>query len=105
MELMGLSGGFSETLEGLLNRQGAWAKGKGVTVEAIEARLAQLTAMIEARRAALARMKHGRAAKPAASVTIAQAGAAAQRGLDGVDDVRSAGTELVRATSAQAELR
>jgi hypothetical protein len=103
IDLMGLEGGFGESLEGLLNRQGAWAKGKGVTVEMLKERLAQLESMVEARKAAIARMANGRSKKPVASVTLDYARRVAGKGLDAVADVAAAGTSLVRATAAQAE--
>lgn len=102
-DLMGLDGSFDLSLESLLGRQGAWARGQGVTVEAILARLAQLGQMVEARRAALARMGRGRSPTPAPSVTLEQAQRTRGNALEEIDDVVSQGRELVGKTAGQAE--
>jgi hypothetical protein len=48
-------------------------------------------------------MAGGRSKLPITSVTLLQAARAAGKALEGVADVASAGTELLRATAAQAE--
>jgi hypothetical protein len=97
-DLMGLDGSFELDLQSLLGRQSAWTRGQGVTAETIEQRKKQLERMVEARKAALARMK----AKRAASVTVEQAVRAGGKALTQVQDVVSAGRELVGKTAAQA---
>jgi len=103
MDLMGAAEGFSNDLASLLGRQGAWAQSKGMTVEILQERLAQLEAMVEARKAALGRMAEGRSDRPVTAVTVLHAAQAAGQGLEGVDDVAAAGTDLVRATADQAQ--
>jgi hypothetical protein len=102
-ELMGLDGGTEMNLQTFLGRQSGWAHAKGVTLEMLLERLKKLEEMVNARKAALARMLNGRAKQRAASVTLAQADAAKGKALEQVDDVVTAGAELVQKTSAQAE--
>jgi hypothetical protein len=97
---MGLEGDLELNLESLLGRQGAWLKGKGVTAEMIEARLAQLEAMVAARKEALRRMAAARAGGQ--SVTIEQAVATDGNALEQTEDVVEAGRELVERTADQA---
>lgn len=101
-ELMGLSG-HPLDLGSLLSRQGNWAKQKGVTVEMIEARMAQLRSMVNDRVQALQRMGRLTSDRLARSVTLAQAATMGGQALDQVQDVASEGGELVRNTSEQAE--
>ncbi len=102
MDLMGVADGFANDLAGLLSRQGAWAKGKGVTVEMIEERMRQLEVMVEARKAALGRMAEGKSDEPITSVTLLQAATAAGGAMEEIEDVASAGSELIQQTSEQA---
>jgi hypothetical protein len=102
-ELMGLDGTVDLNLQTFLGRQSGWAHAKGVTVEMIAERLAQLQGMVEARKAALKRMLQGRAKARAQSVTLEQANDAQGEVLQQVDDVVTAGAELVQKTAAQAE--
>lgn len=99
LDLMGGESGFNESLEGLLGRQGAWAQSEGMTVEKLEARMAELESMVEARRAALARMADGKRSVPLTSVTILRA---AQENGDS-EDLAGEGTSLIQETSGQAE--
>ncbi|MBI3179086.1 MAG: hypothetical protein HYZ27_05455 [Deltaproteobacteria bacterium] len=98
-DLMGLGQGLEASFAGLLGRQKGWLLGKGVTVEMIKARLAQLADMIEARRAALKRMLGRRSA----SATLDQAESAGGAALDKVEDVAGEGSELVRKVSEEAQ--
>lgn len=94
MDLMSADAGFAPDLASLLGRQGAWTKGKGVTAEMIQQRMAQLEAMVNDRKAALARMRGS-----SGSVTVGRA----VNGNGGLpEDVTSAGNDLIRDTSAQA---
>ena len=102
-ELMGLDGGLEMSLQTFLGRHSGWAHAKGVTVEMILERMKQLEAMVNARKAALARMVHGRAKERAASVTLGRADTAKGRGLEQAEDVVKAGAELVQDTAMQAE--
>ena len=101
-DLMGVDGSFELSLESLLGRQSAWAKGKGVTLEAIKARLAQLEQMVEDRKRALARLVKGVRQRPAMSVTLDRA-VSGEDALAAADDVVAAGRELVTNTAGQAE--
>ena len=103
MDLMGVADGFSSDLASLLGRQGAWAKSKGMTVEMLEARMAQLEEMVEARKAALGRMAEGRSDQPVTSVTVLHAARSAGGALDDVEDVAAAGNDLIRETASQAD--
>lgn len=103
MDLMGVADGFSSDLASLLGRQGAWAKSKGMTVEMLEERMAQLEAMVEARKAALGRMGKGRSDRAVTSVTLLHAARSAGAALDDVEDVAAAGDELIRETASQAD--
>jgi len=101
-DLMGLDGSIELTLEGFLGRQSAWTKGKGVTVEMLKARLAQLEEMVEARRRALARL-FARKGNAAPSVTLEMAMVADGKALDHDEDIVAAGADLVQRTAGQAE--
>jgi len=101
-DLMGLDGSYELNLEAMIGRQGAWAKGQGVTVEMIKARMKLLTKMVEARKIALRRMLQGRAKKAAASVTLTQATTAGGKTLDQGQDIVEAGRTLVKKTAEQA---
>lgn len=101
-DLMGVAEGFTLDLGSLLGRQGAWAKSKTTTLEMIKERMARLESMVEARKAALGRMADGKSNRPITSVTLLQAATAAGSALDQVEDVGSAGTELIQRTAAQA---
>ncbi len=101
LDLMGGDSGFAETLEGLLGRQGAWAQSEGMTVDILKARMAELEFMVEARKAALARMGKGKSALAKTSVTILQAESASQN--EPSEDLAGEGTALVRETAGQAE--
>jgi hypothetical protein len=103
LDLMGVADGFSADLGSMLGRQGAWAKGQGMTVEKIKERQARLEEMIEARKAALGRMADGKSDRPITSTTLLRAASVAGSGLDNVDDVNTAGTELIQRTQAQAQ--
>jgi hypothetical protein len=102
-DLMGLDGSFELNLESMIGRQGAWAKGKGVTPEMIEARMKQLEQMILDRKRALARMKNGKGKKKATSVTVELADSAGGKAMEQVDDVVTAGKELIGRTVGQAD--
>jgi hypothetical protein len=101
-DLMGLEPGFMHDLAGLLTRQGAMVRSNGVTREMLEARLALLNAMVEARKAALERMRHGRAKEFAKSKTLELARAAQGNAMAGITNVSTEGTELIREVGAQA---
>lgn len=101
-DLMGLDGSYELNLEAMIGRQGAWAKGQGVTVEMIKARMKRLAEMVEARKIALRRMLQGRAKKAAVSVTLTQASTAGGKALDQAQDIVEAGRTLVRKTAEQA---
>ena len=100
--MMGLEGTYELSLESMIGRQGAWAKGEGVTVEMLKERLKRLKEMIEARKVALQRMLKRRVQKLAGSVTLSQAQSSGGKALDQVDDVVTAGRALIQRTSAQA---
>lgn len=102
LDLMGVGEGFNNDLSSLLGRQGAWAKSQNMTLEKLQERMAQLESMVELRKAALGRMAEGRSDKPVTNVTVLHAAQSAGAGLDNVDDVASAGTELIQQTAAQA---
>ncbi len=98
MDLMMGEEGFGGSMEGFLGRQGAWAQGKGQTVEKLEERMRQLEEMVALRKMALARMKGG----TADSVTLSQAASQEGDGL-AVEDVATAGTELINRTARQGD--
>lgn len=102
-DLMGLEPGFIHDLAGLLTRQGAMARSPGVTREMLEARMALLNALVEARKAALERMRHGRAAQHARSKTLELARGSNGNAMAGVKDVAAEGTELIREVRGQAD--
>ncbi len=99
--LMGLTGDADFSLAALIGRQSAWLKGKGVTAEAIAARLAQLTRMVADRKRALARMLALRRGGALPATTLAQA--ALGDTSPEPDDVAAAGAELVERTASDAE--
>ncbi|MEE8409252.1 MAG: hypothetical protein V3T05_06590 [Myxococcota bacterium] len=101
--LMGLDGSIELDLESLLGRQGAWARGQGVTAEMLLARMQQLEEMVAARKEALRRMNAAGADRVAGSVTVSQASTANGEALDNAEDVVAEGRELVERTAAQAE--
>jgi hypothetical protein len=101
-DLMGLDGSHELSLESMIGRQGAWAKGEGVTVEMLKARLKRLAEMVEARKVALRRMLQGRAKKLTASVTLRQAQTFGGNALDQIQDVVAAGRTLINETAEQA---
>jgi len=102
-KLMGLDGGLDLSLEAFLGRQGEWARGKGVTVEMIEARQAMLELMVEARKAALMRMIDVQNRELPRSVTVEQAVSAHGEALDEADDLAAQGRELIGRVAEQAE--
>jgi len=103
LDLMGLEEMFEADLSGLLSRQGAWARAKGVTKEMLEARQAQLEEMVEARKAALGRMAEGKSDRPITSCTLVHAATVAGQGVEQADDLAAAGNELIERTTGQAD--
>lgn len=99
-ELMGLDGDLSTSLQGLLQRQGSFAQGKGVTVEMLEARLAQLEEMVLARKAALARVLQAGNDVPASSSSLVQAASGA--GSAENIDLAQEGNRLIQAVQQEA---
>lgn len=99
-ELMGLDGELATDLQGLLQRQGSFAQGKGVTIEMLEARMRQLEEMVEARKAALARLVQNGNDVPGASASLVQAAS----GLGSAEDVDLAaeGNRLIQAVKQEA---
>jgi hypothetical protein len=102
MDLMGVQEGFAGDLAGLLGRQGAWARSKTMTIELLKEKMRQLEMMVDARKAALGRMAEGKSEQPITSVTLLQAAQSAGTALEQVDDVASAGNDLIQQTSGQA---
>ena len=98
-DLMGIDGAFVPDLPSLLQRQSAWTRDKGVTVEMLQARLRHFQQMVADRKAALARM----AALPgvAQTPTLGTA-AAAQDGAQETGDIAAAGGEIIDRTNARA---
>jgi|MDTC01.2.fsa_nt_gb hypothetical protein len=99
-ELMGLGSSERVSIQGLLGRQAGWLQAKGVTVEMIEARMAQLEEMVAARKAALARVaassgEHG-------NVTLVQAMAADGGAMEAGDNLADEATRLVRGVEQEA---
>jgi hypothetical protein len=99
-ELMGLDGELSTSLQGLLQRQGSFAQGKGVTVEMLEARMRQLEEMVQARKAALARLLKGGKDVPASSSSLVQAASGAGSAED--IDLAEEGNRLIQAVQQEA---
>ncbi|MBT6431904.1 MAG: hypothetical protein HOK28_02360 [Deltaproteobacteria bacterium] len=99
-ELMGLDGELATDLQGLLQRQGSFAQGKGVTVEMLEARLAQLEEMVMARKAALGRVLQAGKDVPASSSSLVQAASGA--GSAENIDLAQEGNRLIQAVQQEA---
>ncbi len=100
LERMGLGSGFHEGLEDVLGRMGASCMAEGMTHEKLEARMAQLEAMVELRKTALARIREVRMEdKGRPSVTLEQAMLG-----DGMatEDLTNSGTLLIGRTASQA---
>lgn len=89
-------------LGGLLGRQGAWSKAKGVTAEMIQQRLTQLQQMVEARLAALKRIQQLPKQQVAKSATLAQAMTQDADAVAQTPDLEAAGRELIASTVDQA---
>lgn len=102
-DLMGLEPGTPCDLASMLTRQGAMVRNPRVTKEMLEARLATLNAMVQSRKAALARMAKRRAAKEANNRTLAIARAHQGNALDKATDVASEGTQLIDDVRGDAE--
>ena len=88
------------SIQDLLGRQAGWLQSKGVTVDMIEARMAQLEDMVAARKAALARVASGE--QEHTNVTLVQAMAADGGAMDAGDDLATEATRLVRAVEQEA---
>ena len=99
-DLMGLTSEERVSIEGLLSRQAGWLQGKGVTVEMIEARLAQLEEMVALRKAALARVATASAASK--NVTMIQAMATDGGAMDAGDNLSEEANRLVGAVEQEA---
>lgn len=99
-ELMGLDGELSTSLQGLLERQGSFAQGKGVTIEMLEARMRQLEEMVAARKAALARVLQAGQDVPTTSATLVQAASGAGSAED--VDLAQEGNRLIQAVQQEA---
>lgn len=99
-DLMGLDGSFTPDLPNLLSRQGAWAKQPGMTVEQLEARMRELEALVELRKAALARMVDTQSG--GRHPTVVHAVRSAGAGMEAVDDLAQEATALIEATAAPA---
>ena len=99
-ELMGLGSEHRVSIQDLLGRQAGWLQSKGVTVDMIEARMAQLEDMVAARKAALARVASGE--QEHTNVTLVQAMAADGGAMDAGDDLATEATRLVRAVEQEA---
>jgi hypothetical protein len=79
------------------------ARSSGVTREMLEARMTLLNAMVEARKAALERMRNGRAKEYAKSKTLERARGALGNAMADVKDVAGEGTEIIREVRDQAD--
>jgi hypothetical protein len=90
LDLMGLDAQEGLSLASLLQRHASLAR--GAALPDLQARMAQLEAMVKARRAALQRMRAGN------SATLKRALEAGP-----VEDAASAGTLLIRETAAQGD--
>lgn len=102
-DLMGLDGSLDLSLESFLGRQGQWARQKGVTVEMLEARMAQLEDMVAARKAALLRMINVQQRDLPYSVTVTQAVSAHGEALQQSEDLAAEGRALIGRVAEQAE--
>jgi hypothetical protein len=102
-DLIGLDGSLDLSLESFLGRQGQWVRQKGVTVEMLEARMAQLEEMVAARKAALLRMINAPSRELPSSVTVAQAVSAHGEALEESEDLAAEGRELIGRVAEQAE--
>jgi hypothetical protein len=91
---------LSTSLQGLLQRQGSFAQGKGVTIEMLEARMRQLEEMVQARKAALARLLKGGSDVPAGSASLVQAASGAGSAED--VDLAEEGNRLIQAVQQEA---
>ncbi|MBN1962629.1 MAG: hypothetical protein JW841_16980 [Deltaproteobacteria bacterium] len=100
--LMGLDGNIDLCLESFLGRHSVWAKRKGITVEDIQARIAELERMVADRKIALERIYAQAAQKAAQSVTLSQA-ACSSDPLAEEEDIVETGREIVTRTAEQAE--
>ena len=98
--LMGLGLAERVSIQDLLGRQAGWLQGKGVTVDMIEARMAQLEAMVAARKAALARVNSE--GPQHTNVTLVQAIAADGGAMNAGDDLATEATRLVRGVEQEA---
>lgn len=94
-DLMALEPGSPVDLGSMLTRQGAMIRSPGVTVEMLEARLAQLIAMVESRKEALKRMRDGKSAERLVSHTILLARAAGGKALEKAGDVAEDGSQII----------
>lgn len=94
-DLMSLEPGMPVDLGSMLTRQGAMIRSPGVTREMLEARLAQLMAMVEMRKEALKRMRDGKSAERLVAHTILLARAAGGKALDAAGDVAADGSQII----------
>lgn len=102
-DLMALEPGMPVDLGTMLTRQGAMIRSPGVTREMLEARLAQLLAMVESRKEALKRMRDGKSAERLMAHTILLARAAGGKALEKAGDVAEDGSALIEDVRGLAE--
>ncbi len=100
---MGLSVQMSTDMGSLLGGQANWASQKGMTVQKIKERMAELERQVELRKAALARMSKINPDGISRSPTLEQASWAVEEGLPDDYDPIESGTLLVETTKEQAE--
>ena len=100
---MGLEGEPDLSMGSLLGKHGEWAQGKGVTLEMLKERLAQLEEMVALRAAALGRVGQGRSELEISNVTILQAAIAQGEAMETSEDVAADGEALARTIADEAE--
>jgi hypothetical protein len=90
-------------LQALLGQQGASTRAPGMTVERMQARMAQLQTMIAARVAALARMARLPGDRVQRSVTLNHALQSKGEAMQDSQDLTGEGNSLIRGAAGQAE--
>lgn len=94
---------MSQDLASLVSRQGMWAQAKGMTVEMLEARLRHLEQMVADRKLALARFLKLPTERLSQSATLQNGAVTEKHGAQEVDDIASAGTQLVQENLGRAD--
>ena len=100
---MGLEGEPDLSMGSLLGKHGEWAQGKGVTLEMLEERLAQLEEMVALRIEALGRVGQGRSDLGISNVTVLQAAIAQGEAMETSEDIAAEGEALARTIADEAE--